>query len=562
MRFLANVLLAIFLLTPSLRAAEGWPQFGHDAQHGGGTTVGAQSLQQILADVVYDPFVDAEEAYQGGELLVHYQVPLVDGDDVFMEFKSGTYNGPDQWQTQIWSVHLLRFQSGTLTPLWSAPTDWKPVPDGGDTGDWEPVFHAALANGFLYEPGAGGTLLQIDRSNGSQVKRVNPFGLAVDSSYFTVSPLVVDPSGNVLYTVVRLNSNSPWTSDARGAWLVRVTPDGVATAVSFSAIVSNAPAPGGNCTFQFDGSVSPLPPSPSAVAPSIICGSPRPAVNAAPAVGADGTIYVVARTHFNGYWSYLAAINADLTPKWSVSLRNRFHDGCGVLLPPNGSSNGCRSGTTIGVDPADNQPGSGIIIDNSSASPAVAPDGSILFGVYNSYNDQQGHLMHFDAHGTYLGAYGFGWDTTPAIYAHDGTYSIIEKENHYGGVVHSPGYYITQLDPAMNVEWQYKNANLQACGRNPQGTVFCVPSEPYGFEWCVNAPAVDDEGTVYANSEDGNLYAIGQGGILRQAIFLQLALGAGYTPVAIGSDGRLYAQNAGHLFVVGGLPHRRVAGHG
>ena len=39
---------------------------------------------------------------------------------------------------------------------------------------------------------------------------------------------------------------------------------------------------------------------------------------------------------------------------------------------------------------------------------------------------------------------------------------------------------------------------------------------------------------VYANSEDGNLYAIAQGEILKQSLFLNLALGAAYTPVSIG----------------------------
>jgi hypothetical protein len=62
---------------------------------------------------------------------------------------------------------------------------------------------------------------------------------------------------------------------------------------------------------------------------------------------------------------------------------------------------------------------------------------------------------------------------------------------------------------------------------------------------------VDKNGVVYANSEDGNLYAIAQGGVEKQRIFLQLALGAAYTPLSIGPDGRIYTQNAGHLFVVG-----------
>jgi outer membrane protein assembly factor BamB len=67
----------------------------------------------------------------------------------------------------------------------------------------------------------------------------------------------------------------------------------------------------------------------------------------------------------------------------------------------------------------------------------------------------------------------------------------------------------------------------------------------------VNAPAIDSNGVVYANSEDGNLYAIGQGGGMLAKIFQQLALGAAYTPASIGGDGRIYTQNDGHLFVVG-----------
>ena len=65
------------------------------------------------------------------------------------------------------------------------------------------------------------------------------------------------------------------------------------------------------------------------------------------------------------------------------------------------------------------------------------------------------------------------------------------------------------------------------------------------------APVVDQDGVVYANSEDGNLYAISQGGALKQNIFLDLALGAAYTPLAIGADGKVYTENKGTLFVIG-----------
>lgn len=38
---------------------------------------------------------------------------------------------------------------------------------------------------------------------------------------------------------------------------------------------------------------------------------------------------------------------------------------------------------------------------------------------------------------------------------------------------------------------------------------------------------------------------------MKANIFLQLVLGAAYTPLAIGADGKIYTENAGHLIVVG-----------
>jgi hypothetical protein len=67
----------------------------------------------------------------------------------------------------------------------------------------------------------------------------------------------------------------------------------------------------------------------------------------------------------------------------------------------------------------------------------------------------------------------------------------------------------------------------------------------------VNAPGVDVNGTVFANSEDGNLYEVDRNGKLVKQVFTQLAIGAAYTPLSIGPDGRIYTQNDGRLFVVG-----------
>jgi hypothetical protein len=136
-------------------------------------------------------------------------------------------------------------------------------------------------------------------------------------------------------------------------------------------------------------------------------------------------------------------------------------------------------------------------------------------------------MLKFSSSGQYLTSFDFGWDDTPAVYVHDGTYSVITKNNFYS----SGPYYITQLNADLVPEWSYQSAD--------------------NFEWCVNAPAVDRNGTVYADSEDGSLFVIKQGGTLKGQIFLQQAVGAAYTPVSIGLDGKIYTLNNGDMFVVG-----------
>lgn len=59
---------------------------------------------------------------------------------------------------------------------------------------------------------------------------------------------------------------------------------------------------------------------------------------------------------------------------------------------------------------------------------------------------------------------------------------------------------------------------------------------------------------VYISSEDGRVYYIPQGhaGLftqLQRRIFMKEALGAAYTPLSIGTDVKIYAQNDGHFFV-------------
>jgi hypothetical protein len=551
-----------------------WPQWGRTPGHGASAAGPAQPLGTILSDFVYDPFVPAATAEAHGNLLAHYPVPLLDGGDVYMETKTGTYVscsppgsgqpapcGPDAWDRQIWNVQKLHWTSGALSPVWRFETDWKPEPNAGHLAGWEPVFHPALAGGFLWVPGSGGSVFRVRKDTGAGT-RISPFGAAIDPSIYVAGGLAADAAGNVYYNAIQLDPAGPWSRDALGAWLVQVRPDGTFRRAAFADLTPGGPPALAQCERQFGGATPlPFPPSPDAAPPTGPCGSQRPGLNVVPAIGADGTVFTVSRAHFADRYAWLIAVDSSLTPRWAASLRDRLHDGCGVLLPPNGSPGGCRAGASLGVDPTTNRLPAGRVIDLGTSSPVALDDGSVLFGAYTSYNYSRGHLLKFDAQGGFTASYDFGWDITPAIRQHDGTFSVLLKDNHYetGSYCGDPAfcpaesgaYDIVSLDAGLRPEWTFRNANTESCARQPDGSVTCVSDHPDGFEWCINQPAVDGEGVVYANSEDGFLYAIAPDGTLRSKIFLNLALGAAYTPLSIGSDGILYTQNNGHLFAVG-----------
>ena len=80
------------LLLVSVSAAQNWPQWALNPQHTSNVGVAGQPLNEILTSIVYDPLVPQEMAANQNNLLAHYQVPLIDGANIYMEFKSGTYN--------------------------------------------------------------------------------------------------------------------------------------------------------------------------------------------------------------------------------------------------------------------------------------------------------------------------------------------------------------------------------------------------------------------------------------------------------------------------------------
>ncbi len=592
-----SLLAVVVLLTGTGNAQPFWSQWGANSQHTGMVNIPGQPLDQKLTDIVYDPFTPEEKAenrpiYGAAILTVHYQATLVDGDNSFyMMKKSGTYPsckplgywyygeqcGPNAWGQLKWNVVRYNWNNGQPVPQWTFSTDWKPEPNAtavqyGFIGliGWEPVFHPALANGYLYVPGAAGTIWKVDKTTGKYVTHIKPFGGGqTATNTFVSGPLTADGQGNIYYNVIQLNTldGNPWNqNDVANAWLVKVTSGDQPSTVTFATLVPDAP-PGSSykCPGTFfdlgDGGASlPWPPTPTSKPSTQLCGSQRPPINVAPAVAPDGTIYTVSVAHFNTMEAFLIAVNPDLTLKWDVTLQKHLTDGCGVLLPiaaegVDNEPNSCRYGTTPGVDPTTNAKGSGTVEDEASATPTVLPDGSVIFGVTDNYDYGRGHLLHFDSTGKYINAYTFGWDSTGAVYTHDNTFSVVIKDNHYPAAAYCTfdnpvctpvpegPYYVSQLDANLNVEWSFQSTTINK-------------DHPNGYEWCVNAPAVDSNGVVYITSEDGHIYSVPQGntGVFTkplQKIFLKEALGAAYTPLSIGADGKIYSQNDGNLFLVG-----------
>ncbi|MGZ8710599.1 MAG: hypothetical protein ACXW28_10270, partial [Thermoanaerobaculia bacterium] len=219
MRYVPAVLLAL-VLAPSAVAQQTWNQWAGGPGHNGSLPVTGHRFAKQLANIVVDPFAENARAEAGGALLVHYQTPLSDGRDVFMEVKSGTYTGFRTWETQTWNVRKFQWEDGQLVERWTAESDWNPVPSGGPR--FEPVFHAALTRKFVYMAGAGGTILEVDRKSGAILRRLGQFDVSIDPRTYVTSPITVDAQGNLYHNVLRTAASDPWSSDVAGAWLVRV----------------------------------------------------------------------------------------------------------------------------------------------------------------------------------------------------------------------------------------------------------------------------------------------------------------------------------------------------
>jgi hypothetical protein len=137
--------------------------------------------------------------------------------------------------------------------------------------------------------------------------------------------------------------------------------------------------------------------------------------NSAPALSNDEqTLYVVVKAGTTNTYAYLLGLDArTLQTKFKVFLK----------------------------DPRNNKINNASVSDDSTASPMVAPDGDVYFGVLaNPNNGSRGFLLRFSGDLTVEKTPGaFGWDSTPAVvpasmaplYQGLSPYLIFTKYNNY-----------------------------------------------------------------------------------------------------------------------------------
>src|SRR3569623_672015 len=348
-----------------------WHQWGNNAQHTGASCATGQPLQRVLADIVFDPLVPDEVANADGDLIVHYQAPLVDADRVMMVRKGGAFTPciadmdptmhcrhPEdlyRYASQTWSEVGYRWQGDALVEQWTFDSDWKPPPAR------ETVFQPVIAGNLVAVPIASGGVAFVDDA-GRVVRETRPFGH--DANTYVVGALAA-LGDTVFYNAEKFDHDDPY-GKAIAATLVEV--DGV---------VQKPPL--------YD------------------CGPQVPGMNQAVALAPDGTLYVATHAQGEPRYSYVVSINPGVIDvNWAVSLRDRLDDGCGVTVQ-------CADGAPMGVEPQTGLAPAPEVTDDSTSSPVVMPDGRVLYGSWSFYNGDRGHLFEFSRAGKIEGKYHFQW---------------------------------------------------------------------------------------------------------------------------------------------------------
>jgi len=260
-----------------------------------------------------------------------------------------------------------------------------------------------------------------------------------------------------------------------------------------------------------------------------------------PAIGADGTIY------FGAEDDHLYAISPDGTLEW------KFPTGDDVISSPViGADETVYVGSTDGYLYALNhdstlkwtfQTGGEV-----TSSPAIGSDGTVYFGSGDHY------LYAVDQDGVMKWQLQTGGSvaSSPSV-GPDGTIYVGSSDRHLYAVNPDGGWEwklplgASPTSPAVGADGTAyvgsQNDSLYAVNRD--GTV------RWRFQMedsATSAPAVGSDGTVFIGSADRHLYAVNADGTLQWKFETE---GSVYPGLAIGSDGAIYANSGGSLYAFG-----------
>jgi len=395
--------------------------------------------------------------------------------------------------------------------LWTETTNYR-APSAG----FLPSFSPVLIHNRLYIPDEGGAVLIREDPDlpAGKVERRIFYGRAnyeanpnaYNTNVKINTPLTADSEGNIYFGFIVLGS----TPIGLQGGLARISAEGAGSSIPAATATAD-----------------------SQVSQVNMCSAPALSLD-------EGAVYVGMNNPVAGY-GYLVSLNSQtLQPLGSVRLQD----------PSSGED--------------------AWIIDESSASPTVGPDGDVYFGVletpFPDHNDR-GWLLHFDSTLTQTKIPGsFGWDDTASIvpaslvsfYQGTSSYLVMTKYNNYANLGSGNGVNkiavldpnATEADPIIHsVQVMKEVLTIKGVTPDPE-----FPQFPHAVrEWCINTAAVDPiTKSIIANSEDGKLYRWGlSGNRFRQSITLSSGIGEAYTPTVIGPDGTAYAINDAVLFAVG-----------
>jgi hypothetical protein len=518
---------------------QGWQCYGGNAQHSGTYTGASQSAGIIK----WQTPLDDQRSYYGNEVFAHFAAPMVTPvNNVVYGYRHTTLvNGNPNYDN--WSV--IGCSGKTGKQLWRFDTDFSaPILYLGNGYYWTTVYPVTL---FRLNPTATGRGVAAGAAGGSVLVRGSADFAGGSTKRLVFYTTVADYTKNAAaYAPIKICT--PISADNAGNLyfgyeVTASIPSNLASLGTGGIAKVNAAT--GASTYK------------SVEAMNVDSTLTRPSVNAAPAITTDGASIYVHLVGTNS-WEAQDTVIARLETK---HLNPTAH----VKV----------------IDPAVAN-GSPAVIDQSSASPMIGPDGHVFLGVFSNGGGRESHgwMMQYDAdlnvndkNGVPFPVGAFGWDDTASIvpanivpsYTGAAKYLILTKYNNYdeidfgnGDAAADGSNKVAILDPTSNSKTTDRFTGIPVM--NEVITVLGVtktaddPNHPNAVcEWCINSAAVDvPRKSAIINSEDGHMYRWDfVTNTLTESIDLTQATGEAYTETGIGPDGTLYVINNCILFALG-----------